>query len=151
MVGCASLLACRTLGSEVIRAVLVLLDALVALSAGGGGVALAFGFEGGRFAPDLLNGTPFASYVVPGLILAIVVGGSAAFAAATTALWPRVGPTASAGAGLVLMGWIAGEVLILSDPRARSWFEAIFFAVGLSMATLGLIGARIPGSEVKQR
>lgn len=45
-------------------------------------------------------------------------------------------------AGLALVGWIAGEVLIL--PRAaRSWWEAVYFGAGIVVAALGLRGSRV--------
>jgi membrane protein DedA with SNARE-associated domain len=51
---------------------------------------------------------------------------------------PRAGAAASIVAGVVLVGWIAGEVLILSAPEARSWTEVVYAAVGLAMLILGL-------------
>jgi hypothetical protein len=128
--------------SRVIRAALLGLDGFTALTAVGGGLALATGLEGNRFPRDLLRGTPFRSYVVPGLILAGVVGGSAAVAAAATLRDPRPGAWASALAGAVLMGWIAAEVLIVRAPEARSWVEAAYFATGLLMAGLGVASGR---------
>ncbi len=56
------------------RLPLVALEALVSLTGIGGGFALASGLEGGRFPLGLLHSTPFSSYVIPGLILAVFVG-----------------------------------------------------------------------------
>jgi hypothetical protein len=36
---------------------------------------------------------------------------------------------------VILMGWIAGEVLLLRQP---SWMEIFFFAAGLTMAGVGV-------------
>ncbi len=130
------------------RRVLVALEGFTALTAVGGGVALATGLEGHRFPAELLRGTPFRSYVVPGLILAGAVGGSAAVAAAATVRGPRLGAWASVLAGSMLMGWIAGEVLILRAPEARSRVEAGYFGAGLLMASLGLVEAAWPSSLV---
>ncbi len=63
-----------------IHGALVGLSGFTALTAIGGGLALATGAEGGRFPIELLRETPFSSYVAPGLILAGVVGGTAALA-----------------------------------------------------------------------
>jgi hypothetical protein len=52
----------------------------VALTAIGGGLALVLGLEQANYGAELLETTPFTSYLRPGLILAIVVGGSAAAA-----------------------------------------------------------------------
>jgi hypothetical protein len=45
------------------------------VTAVGGGTALATGLESDRFPAEMLRGTQFGSYVIPGLILAGVVGG----------------------------------------------------------------------------
>lgn len=90
--------------SNRVRVALVTVDAFAAVTAVGGGLALATGLEGDRFPAEWLRGTPFSSYVVPGLILAGVVGGRAAVAAAATLRHPRAGGRASLLAGVVLMG-----------------------------------------------
>jgi hypothetical protein len=64
----------------------------------------------------------------------------AAVAARAMALRPRAGPPASVVAGLVLIAWIGGEVLLVAG--ARSWVEAIYVASGLSMVALGLLVRR---------
>src|SRR5271157_1831394 len=58
-----------------IRIVLVVVDAVVGLTAIGGGIALAAGLEGERYPVEWLTGTPFSSYLIPGLILSVAVGG----------------------------------------------------------------------------
>lgn len=120
------------------RFALFAVDAFVALTAIGGGLALATGLEGERFPAGLLAGTPFSSYVIPGLILAGAVGGSATVAAAALLRDPRASARASTLAGVILMGWIVGELLILRATAARSWIEALYFAIGLLMVALGL-------------
>lgn len=121
-----------------IRIALFVVDVFVALTAIGGGIALVAGLEEGRFPLEWLRGTPFGSYVVPGLILAVVVGGSAAVAAAATLISPNAGGLASTVAGVVMMGWIAVEVLILKQP-SWTWTEVFYFALGLVMVVLGLM------------
>jgi hypothetical protein len=41
--------------------------------------------------------------------------------------------------GLILMGWIVGEIRMLNQPRSRgrAW-EVFYFTLGLIMAVLGL-------------
>ncbi len=121
-----------------LRTALVVLGALTTVTATGGGFALVASLEGSRFPAELLRGTPFSSYVAPGLILALLVGGSAAVATAAALCTERLGPRLSALAGGILMGWIVGEVVILRAPEARSSIEAIFFGIGLLMAVLGV-------------
>jgi hypothetical protein len=132
----------------VVRAALIALDAFTSLTAIGGGFPLATGVEGARFPPELLIGTPLSDYVVPGLLLASIVGGSAAVATVTTVRSQWRGALASAVAGAVLMAWIVGEVLILRSPEARSWLEAGYFSIGLLMALLGCRAGRGPQCRV---
>jgi hypothetical protein len=120
------------------RIALVAIDGFAAVSAIGGGLALVTGLEGARFPVAWLHGTPFSSYTVPGLILAVVVGGSAAVAAVATLRNSMAGALASVFAGVIMLGWIVGEILILNQPTRPTWIEVIFLAVGVIMVLLGL-------------
>lgn len=101
--------------------------------------AFVAGLEANRFPRAMLRDTPFSTCVVPGIVLACLVGGSAALA--TWQLWrdPAVGGRASVIAGFITMGWISGEALLL---RQVSWIEGVYFALGLVMFALGLDRAR---------
>ena len=125
--------------SGVIRAVLVALEAFTAVTATTGGIALATGLEGDRFPVEVLRGTPFRSRVVSGLILAGPVGGSATVATVAGMRRHRLVAQASVLAGIVLMGWILVDVLIVRSSVARSWAEAGYCGIGLLMSTLGLL------------
>jgi hypothetical protein len=129
--------------SGVPRWALVAVDAFVALAAIGGGLALALGMEAGRFPLSWLQGTPFADYVGPGLILAIVVGGSAAVATVAAVRDARQGGRVSVVAGAILVGWVVSEIAILTgDGEVVSPTEAVFLGVGLVMVALGAVVAR---------
>jgi hypothetical protein len=125
-----------------IRIALFAMSAFVAVTAVVGGLALVTGLEGDRFLLSLLKRTPFSSYVLPGLLLIIVVGCSAALAVVALLRDRDSGAFASIVAGALLMGWIIGEALLLRQP---SWFEAFSFALGLMMAALGLAGGASSG------
>jgi hypothetical protein len=123
---------------RVVRSALIGADGLVAVTAIGGGLALAGGLEGSRFPIDWLTGTPFASYLEPGLILAVFVGGSAAMATIVTVRSPSTGGWASVVAGLVLFGWILGEIGILTgDGQLVSATELFYLVVALGTCGLG--------------
>jgi len=85
-----------------------------------------------------LQGTPFHSYFWPGLILCVVVGGSH-LAAAFLVLWrsPRA-ITASFIAGLILTGWMLGELKLIGfQAPIQVWFVGVgLLEVGLSFAKL---------------
>jgi hypothetical protein len=129
-------------GRGPLRVGLFAVDGFGAVSAVGGGIALMAGLESGRFPLDWLRGTPFSSYVIPGLILALVVGGSATVAAAATLRSPLAGALTSLLAGVVMLGWIVGEILILNQPSRPTGTEVFYFSAGLLMALLGLAVGR---------
>jgi hypothetical protein len=117
---------------------LLVLDGFAAVAAIGGGLALLSGLEGDRFPRAWLSGTPFDGYGIPAMILVCLVGGSSAVAFATTLRGPTAGARASLLAGLVMVGWIAGEIVILSgDAEVVSPTEIVFLAVGLATTGLG--------------
>ena len=114
---------------------LVALLSFGAVSALAGGIGLLGG--GITFPHDWLDGSPFADYTIPGIILAVIVGGSQ-FAAAV-AMLRRVNwaSRASAVAGVVMMGWIASEVLIVgSHGGLMLALQVIYFVVGLAELAL---------------
>jgi len=120
-----------------IRTVLFVLDAFVAVTAVGGGLALALGLEGERFSREILRRTPFDSFTVPGLILAVVVGGSAAAAAFATVEGRTAGGAASVVAAVLLGGFIVAEIALLEDGPGVSRTEACYLGVAAAMAFLG--------------
>ncbi len=125
-----------------IRIALFVIDLFVASTAIGGGLALVAGLEANRFPLAWLQGTPFTSYIIPGVLLAVVVGGSAAVAAVLLLRNPTSGAWAALLAGLILLGWIAGEVVILNQPVAPTGIEIFYLTVGLALARLGYLGAK---------
>lgn len=85
-----------------------------------------------------LQGTPFHSYFFPGLLLCLVVGGSQ-LAAAFLLLWrPSVARAASLTAGLILIGWMAGELALIGfQAPIQLFFVAIgLLEVGLSFTAM---------------
>ena len=119
-----------------IRIVLIVLEVVVGLTAIGGGIALACGLEGQRFPVEWLRETPFSGYLVPGLILAVAVGGSSAAAAVLTATSPAAGARMSVLAGVILMTQITGEIRLLKQPVSR--IEVAYLVTGAAMVALGL-------------
>jgi hypothetical protein len=123
--------------ADALRIVLAAVDGLVALTAIGGGLALVLGLEAERFGPEWLDGTPFRSYLAPGMLLSLVVGGSAAAATMVTLLdWH--GAIASGLAGLILVGWIVGEIAILNQP-APTRSEGVYLATGALILALAAV------------
>ena len=116
------------------RVALALVALFAAVSALAGGYAVATGWI--AFPPEWLEGNPIvSSYFVPGLILGLVVGGSSLAAFLATLVNRSAGAGFAFAAGLVNMGWIAGEILITGE---FAWLQAVYFGVGLVLCALSL-------------
>lgn len=128
------------------RVTLLVVEAFVAVTSFGGGAALTLG----ALVPDLslvitppaeyLEGSPFSSYLVPGLVLAIVLGGIHAIA---FVLLLRRRPSAwfaAAAAGYAALIWIFVQMMVIPF----SFLQAVYFIagaveLGLVMLSLGLL------------
>ena len=124
------------------RRILIVLDCFAGLTALMGMVLCLFGW-GYQLPPSWLQGTPFTDYTIPGLILGLVVGGSALVAMVATLKSVRIGAITSMIAGVIMMGWIIGEYILIPQIRffsnlATNWQQGLFFLVGLVMAVLAL-------------
>jgi hypothetical protein len=100
----------------------------VALPAVAGGIGLLTGVIEPP-AEDLAD-TPFDSYVIPGVLLAVVVGGSSAIAAAAVWRRHRLGPAVALVAGLGLMIWI-----VSSDHDQFSPLQPAYLVAGSDRST----------------
>ena len=120
----------------IVQWLLLLLGGFVALTAIGGGVTMATGID--PLPREWLTGTPFGTFLLPGVLLAVLVGGSAAIATYAVGTNPSAGALLSVVAGGLLMAWIVVEVLLLNQP---SWTltEGIYFAIGAAMVVLGFV------------
>jgi hypothetical protein len=125
-----------------VRGALLALDGAVALTAVPGGVALAVGAEDERYPTDWLRRTPFRTYRVPGVLLSGLVGGSAALAAAQLLRHGEAGAAWSVPAGVILVGWIGAELVLLDQPDPGSPVELGYLAAGCAMVGLGLWASR---------
>lgn len=93
-------------------------------------------FDGAGVPHRYLDGTPFDSFVAPGLILGVVVGGTHAVAAFAVYRRDRVGALAAAVAGFGMMIWIFVELAMISE---FSWLQVMYFAIGLCEVVLVLL------------
>lgn len=121
------------------RGLLVGLSLFGALSAIAGGLELIVWQHGNEFVPlRLLKETPFTTFLVPGLLLMLVVGGASALS--SILVWRRssaaIDATLLAGGALVV--WLLAEIALL---RTAHWLHALYGAVGLGLLGLGLSAA----------
>jgi hypothetical protein len=117
------------------RISVLVLDLFEAASGIVGGVGLAAGFVG--IPVRVLDGTPFADFTVPALLLGIVVGGSALVAAVITALGIKgLDAMASAYAGCITVGWLTVEIAMIG---LGSWAQVFWMLIGLAMIGLSAL------------
>ncbi len=116
-----------------IRLALIIIGLVVGVLALGGGV---YALAGARSVPrEWLKGSPFKSYLVPGIVLFVVVGGSMLVAAGLLLGGQSAARLVSLEAGVVLLGWIAAQVTVMGY---RSWMQPVLFAVGLAVVVLSV-------------
>ncbi|NNH03751.1 hypothetical protein HLA99_07815 [Microbacterium ulmi] len=94
-------------------------------------------FLGGAGVPlQWLDGTPFDSFVWPGLVLGVIVGGSQALAVVAQHRRLRVAWGLHAAAGLVMMIWIFVEIALM---LVWSPLQGVYFATGLVQTVLAVL------------
>lgn len=128
------------------RVVALACAGFLALTAIPGGLALLLGLA----APptSLLAGTPFDSFVVPGLVLMLVVGGSGAVTTYLVARRHGLSPFATLGTGVVIMSFEFVEILTIGRPTGPGLVMQIFyFALGvvLVLSAAGAFRTRASG------
>lgn len=118
-----------------LRIALAAVAAINLLSALIGMVGLTVG-GGMGLPPEWLDGSIFDSYIWPGIILGIVVGGAQALA--LVAQFGRFGVAwgMHAAAGLTMMIWIFVEIAMM---LVWSPLHGIFFATGLIQTVLAVL------------
>lgn len=85
---------------------------------------------------EWIEGSVFTSYVWPGVILGVIVGGSQALALAAQYGRYRLAAGMHAAAGLVMMIWIFVEIAIM---LVWSPLHGIYFATGLVQTVLAVL------------
>lgn len=121
--------------SRLIHRTLVVLLVFGAVSSFGGGVLGVF-FGGAGVPLGYLEGTPFTTFVVPGLILGVVVGGTQAVAALGLLRrhpWSGLG-AAVAGFGMII--WIFVELALIGE---FSWLQVVYLALGIAEVSCVLV------------
>lgn len=120
-----------------LRGALILLAGFLALSAVPGGITLLAGV----YAPPVqqLEGSVFSSFLVPGLVLLVAVGGSALLAFVLLIRGSRVGPVVAGLAGASVMTFEFVEVVVIGSPPGPAFvMQVLYFGIGLGLVCLSL-------------
>lgn len=120
-----------------IRPCLGTLQAFIGLGGVAGGIGLVADPSGGNvgMTTESLAGSPFASYLVPGLVLLGVNGIGSLAGAFLTYFNRRFAAEAAAGLGAFLMAWILVQVSVIGLVH---WLQPLYFALGFLELVLGL-------------
>lgn len=132
---------------RIARLILLSAQAFVAVTALAGGLALIVGSVdpawGSVLMPpqEYLEGSPFSSYLVPGMLLILLVAGVHAVAFVTTISGSRWGMPLSATGGFACLIWIFVQMVYIPF----SFLQALYFGLGLvelglTMVLLGILG-----------
>lgn len=124
-----------SLPDRLIRRCLTLLTWFGAVSAFAGAV-LAIALKGSGVPLEHLVHSPFTSYVWPGLILGVVVGGTQLSAAMALLRKRRLALLLSATAGFGMVIWIFIELAMLQQ---YSWLQTVYFFLGVQELILVLL------------
>ena len=94
------------------------------------------------FPAGWIEGTPFGSYLVPGLYLLLMNGVGMVVLAALSVMRHPIAPwlTGVLGAGLVI--WIAVQLVVMPEPF---FLQAIFAAIGLVLTGVSIAWLRQTG------
>jgi hypothetical protein len=116
----------------------VVLEIFLGLGALFGGGALILGPDGHLLGMPtaLLAGSPFPSYLVPGIILFTFVGVAPLVAAAITFRRHPIAPLAAIAVGLTLIGWVSVEMVVLAGLGSLAW--TLYLVLGACIATIGV-------------
>jgi hypothetical protein len=93
------------------------------------------GLMTGAVAPpaEWLQDTIFSNYALPGVILAVIVGGSALAALYGYAQKRPTAAAASLTSGFIMVGWILGEAVVLGH---YSVLQLVYLVTGLTVIYL---------------
>lgn len=119
------------------RRVLLALDLVIGVCAIVGGIGLIGGWVG--IGTSYLRDSLFDSYLIPGLLLSIVVGGALLAAAVLVFLRTRVALQASLTAGFALLGWITAGIWQIG---MASWLQPLMGAAGVLIAVTAVYYSR---------
>jgi hypothetical protein len=127
----------------------IALEVFLGLGALFGGGALILAPDGDLLGmpTKVLAGSPFSSFLVPGIILFTLVGLAPVLAAAVTARRQAFAPFAAVAVGLTLIGWVSVEMVVLAGLGSLAW--AFYLVLGACIAAIGVAWWRSSPRSVK--
>ena len=124
--------------TKILHYTLIALNGFLALTAFAGGIGLLANLN----APpvEMLQGSPFRNYTVPGLALFVIVGGGGLLSAILMGRRNKFALLFSIAAGIVIMFFEFVEMLVIGSPAgvART-LQIFYFGLGTLIVAVALL------------
>ncbi len=124
---------------KILYIALKILTLFLSITAILGGLALMANF----YTPpvELLQGSPFKDYILPGLALTLIVGGSALCSFILLVRKSKFAALSAGAVGVIIMFFEFVEVMVIGSTLGPAFFlQVIYFGLGIltMMASLGI-------------
>lgn len=112
------------------KTILFLLVSFTALTSLISGILLIYDPSGSFFqmSLSLLSGTPFKNFLIPGIVLAFLVGGTNLAAVVLNLMRNKNRYNWAIAAGVMISGWIIVQMIMIST---FSWLQLLFLVIGI--------------------
>lgn len=112
------------------KTILFLLVSFTALTSLISGILLMYDPSGSFFKMplSLLSGTPFKNFLIPGILLAILVGGTNLLAVVLNLMRNKNRYNWAIAAGVMISGWIIVQMIMIST---FSWLQFLYLVIGI--------------------
>ncbi|MCL5409794.1 MAG: hypothetical protein M1607_02970 [Patescibacteria group bacterium] len=124
----------------VLKVVIVLIELYVGFTAVMGGYKL-ISTNGMGMPLTLLARSPFTSFFWPGIILAVIVGGTQLIAALFWIAKDKIAPELATIAGFGLLIWLFTEVYLIGEAH---FLQAVYFTLGILSLVITFCLVRFP-------
>jgi hypothetical protein len=122
---------------KALNIILIVLTFFLSLTAIAGGIALLARINTPPV--EMLQGSPFRDYTIPGLALMLIVGGSALFAAILLLRKSRFALLCAAAAGIIIMFFEFVEALVIGSPAgAARALQIFYFGLGTLIVVVAM-------------